>query len=522
MSITTNNILTKYNFQIPKDITDIVSIPNERERVESIEKVYYQINVSDAMHQLSNVGNLLQIAYAGTKGFSSNSKVIAIISEYQSLIKDSSVATGGFVQSSLQALEHHKETHNLAIDHEFEDAMEIFLECSSLAGDMAKASDELAKSAENLCQLSKQALVKATEDESFSEQERKQILERIHNVNATQASLKSQSESLDEEITEEKAKEVKAAKKADTAQQQAFVLGVLGSITKPVVAIGEGAVKIATSIAKSLAVSDDEENSNSNKEAAGKLVEKAFKNSAKASEELIKNQEALNKAEQFLKEEKEKGNKADQTVIEKLTEEVNGLNLQVNSQNKIAEHAQNALKEIQKGLKEKAESYEEKESRIAEKRAKLQAEKRKINAELAESVERLKNFNLVKNDLETSVASLEIAVQTLGKVKTVFEDARKFWKGVENQCNSLSKIKLNTFAKEKFLKKFTEKLVASAWNWAVLGKISLEANNSISLVEGKVDHNMNNLPSKAEASNLIKDLVEDIKDQIKKENAITM
>ena len=52
-------------------------------------KGYSSINVSVTMKNLGGVGKILQVAYAGSKGFTCSESIIQILSKYQRMIKNS-------------------------------------------------------------------------------------------------------------------------------------------------------------------------------------------------------------------------------------------------------------------------------------------------------------------------------------------------------------------------------------------------------------------------------------------------
>ena len=56
---------------------------------------------------------------------------------------------------------------------------------------------------------------------------------------------------------------------------------------------------------------------------------------------------------------------------------------------------------------------------------------RENNAKLARQLTELNQLAVSNNDLESAIKALEVAITSLGKIKTIFENTRLFWEGVE-------------------------------------------------------------------------------------------
>ena len=69
----------------------------------------------------------------------------------------------------------------------------------------------------------------------------------------------------------------------------------------------------------------------------------------------------------------------------------------------------------------------------------MEAEETAANAELASIVVRLKNLRADNKDLSAAIASLELAIQALGKVKTTFEQTRQYRLGVKTHSEKLAR-----------------------------------------------------------------------------------
>ena len=119
------------------------NIPEINQIVEQNEQTYYTINVEKAMEELTQVGQLLQIAYASSKGFSCSTAVLKILSNYQHLVKDSVLITSTFVEVVLKALSFHKLAIILAEKDKLDKALTIFTEFGEFAQKMADECNKL-------------------------------------------------------------------------------------------------------------------------------------------------------------------------------------------------------------------------------------------------------------------------------------------------------------------------------------------------------------------------------------------
>lgn len=141
------------------------------------------------------------------------------------------------------------------------------------------------------------------------------------------------------------------------------------------------------------------------------------------------------------------------------------------------------------------------------------------NAELAASIEKLKHNTQNNNDLLAAIDSLQISINALGKIKTVFENTRMFWEGVGKHCRALSNIDvIQTFLEVDMANEAKEEMHSSGLNWLSLGMINEQALQAITHVDRSVDRIMSNLPSKQEAFNLINNTAKSLLEQIEAES----
>jgi hypothetical protein len=407
---------TDLAFRDRKDIEVALERSDVGAIVERASARYSSIDVSNVMTQLAQVGQLIQIAYAGSQGFPCSVSIIELLSNFQGLIKNSVVASNAFVEASLRSLKLYGLAFKLANGYnKFDKALQMISKCAEIAKEMADISSKLVNESQALCDLSKKSLKIAIEDKNVSMAERERIIKLMQETQEAEAKLKQKVEDLNCAIEEQRQRELAAAKQRQKARSLSFKAFAMSILVPPAAPI----------TAKILHDADKEK---SRAEAEGKVA--------------------------------------------------------------------------------------------AEKRADLQTQLRQENANLAETLCKLQHQQINKNNLQVALTSIEVVVKTLGKISTVFENARKFWMTVESHCKELSDIEeVGLLAEPELKEMFIDELKKSGFSWLVLAKINLLAFKTITDVDAKTDNIMTNLPSEAEAQELIKPLTQKILAQIKDEDA---
>merc|ERR1719431_2034187 len=90
------------------------------------------------------------------------------------------------------------------------------------------------------------------------------------------------------------------------------------------------------------------------------------------------------------------------------------------------------------------------------------------NAELAATVEKLMQTTDEKNELDKAIYGLEITIKTLGKVKTIFLNAKVFWLGVKKHVESLaaSQEEMEEYGEDEDLHgELEEAIMNSGYSW---------------------------------------------------------
>jgi len=137
----------------------------------------------------------------------------------------------------------------------------------------------------------------------------------------------------------------------------------------------------------------------------------------------------------------------------------------------------------------------------------LQKNMTALYGELAKSIKGLAHTAELGNDLARARHALQMAIDTLGIVKTIFLNNRHYWIQVTNNARQQgtdgdTTIVLKELSAEDIME-FEELLMESGFNWLALGKVSRDANVAMIKVKANVDETFVNLPSHEQAKQVI-------------------
>ncbi|KAI8894788.1 hypothetical protein BC833DRAFT_623647 [Globomyces pollinis-pini] len=465
--------------------------------VERIGQIYQTVNVQDAMEKLSQVGSLLQLAYAGTKGLSCNVSITEMLCNYQSVIKDSYATSTLFVEASLSACKNHQlALAVLTKPAGAAGALKLMAKTSALAEKMAIASEALVVSSSKMVELSKKSLMDASSDDKMLKDKFDALMQEIATFEAEQAGLRSETEDLQRDIEDAKSQELKAAKEADSARRQAMTMKLVGVLA--------GAVTGGLGLLAGTMGAGSQNDEKPKPTTTAKVPDTTELKDKKKEVEV----EIEKKQLELLDAKDEKTKKDVQARLDLLKSKKEEINQEI----KKVVDGFNAVMEAN------AASLEAKEAMIASRRAALQTEQRAANAKLASTIKKLETSSTDKKDLTQVIASLEVAVKTLGKIKTIFENTRLYWMGVKQQC-----LKLNDISTMQDIAEIDDSMFADeiCWNgmcWLSLAQINYVGSKAMGDINKKVDGIMNDLPSGAESKQIIARVSQDLLASIAAEN----
>lgn len=498
--------------------------------IKSQTKTYYSIDVSVAMKELTNVGTFLQTAFAGTKGYKSNAKVARILANYQSLIKDSNIVSATFVETCLLAIKYHRMVLVVAEKpNGLEKALKIYSKCADTATRMAKESEKLVMLSDSLIENTKEALETACDDGTMAKERKEKVKAMIADLEAKKAQLEDTTQALHEQVDSARERELNASRRADQAEQRAFITGLVSCISgalnnaidtgmkvvaassNPVAGIAMAAAQENTQTASS---SPTTTNGSSTDAGSTDALKEIFKIQASNNAQIAQFEGDLSKLKVDLantvKEEDKK--KIEKDIAEKTSS--------IASLRETAQELSKKLKEQSDQQQKVGNSAREAEMQAAQERANLQKQLREQNGELKKSLQLLSSTNEEKNYVEQAITALEVSIKSLGRVVTIFGNTKLFWEGVKKQCNALAGMTdtasdwVDMDCKEEFI----NEIKLSALNWLSLGNITRIAALSMIEVNGNVDKIMSDLPTQEESNDLIKKIVPEMIEELEKED----
>lgn len=497
LQITDNPILSiqKYaDFQ--RDIVPVFQNAQVEERVKDLEKTRYtSINVAQSMKKLVTVGELISVAYAGSKGFKCNALVVRLLANYQTLGKDSQIACSEFLMASMTALQYHNMALKMVAKKRPDKAFQVLAATSKVAAKMVMIADGLVTKAQTMCDLATDALEAASTDNSIASDKKKEIVRMMAELNAQKDELDMETSDLRAQVTEARQGEHKAAQQADEARSQGFTIALVGAFMGPL----NGFVKVLSGKQKT------EYAPTASPTTPSLELERLVGSIEKKKAELAK-------AECALEAEKDAEKK------QQLKMEIVGLTSEIKALDKSKAEARGVLDSLREQKNKEADSASEREARLHEERVRLQERERTAHADLAGAVARLKGTTAENDTIGQALASLDLAIKSLGRIKTVFENTRAYWEAVKSHCDKLadvSDLKMFQDMEDEFIEAITD-----SWcSWLVLGKINHTAVTTMESVMAKVDGIMDDLPTADEAKLRLAPMFEQIEIEMKQESA---
>ncbi|KAN0030409.1 hypothetical protein ACTA71_010174 [Dictyostelium dimigraforme] len=490
------------------------------------------------MKSLATVGDLLKVANAAAHGFPCSVPIIAILSDYQSLVNDTVNTCSTFVFNCIAAINQHELALRIAADFP-QKAMGLIGKTAEKAKEMAEQSQKLVDFAKKLVDKSTDALVMATGDQKDTMAAEREVTKKKGELEAQAAKLQSEIADLKEQVAEFKELAEKAGKEAAEQRKIGMILQIVGAVTKPLVelagpiimaasgaSVADGAGKILSKIGDGVSSGTDSKKDDSKDKKTEKPADDAtseYKDKKKKLEkqEDEKTKELEEKKVELKKVEAEPESPEKKEKKEKLEKEIGEIK---DALKKLGESVSNVVNEISNEYKARAAKSEDKEAAYMKLKSEYQDLQRKSNSDLAQNVVQLKNLAVEKNYLEVSIKSLEITIKTMGKVRTIFENTRLFWLQVKAQCDALADVSnikdLAEIAElsTKYQIDFTNQIKSSGLNWLALAQINFVASNTITGVKKNFDEVMSNLPGKAEAESIVKACCDEIEKTLENEN----
>lgn len=509
LSITNHGQITRFTSY--DDVLPLLDNQELSSRVNGLTKTFYSVNVTQVMTSLMKVGDLLKVAYAASKTYPCNQHILSIMGTYQTIIGDTFQASGLFGNCAVQALNKHVLALKALESKKVLLAIKQMSRCAELAQSMEKIAGQLADAVGELAEKSLKAMEMASNDQSISADKQREIKQMIIDYKSEEAKQKSLAEDLAEATQKAREHEQKMMSKADQARKDkmtvAIVQACLGAVSN-----------IATTAASAYSGRSLGTDTKPNEETSAKdtglpqIIEKYQKEKDAKMKELQEVELELAKKEVELG---QLDSEKDKEKINVCKQDIAALTLKVKQEE--ASSIVSNIQPLQDTISSEAATLEELEAKATEIRHKLEAEERNAKSKLKEAAEKLKGLSVESDELATAIQSLDVSIQTMGKVKTVFENVKLYWQGVAANCNAMTGYvsELEDLNEMEDLDGIKATIQDSGINWITLCKINYTAQASMDLVKGKVDSIVSNLPSLEEAKNIIKefsptDLIEDV------------
>lgn len=142
-----------------------------------------------------------------------------------------------------------------------------------------------------------------------------------------------------------------------------------------------------------------------------------------------------------------------------------------------------------------------------------------VNADISALLGKLASKDIEAEQVGQTVASLQICMKTLGKVKTTFQQSRLFWSQVTDQASLLADAQqMATVVGKRELEKVRDVMIESAQGWAAMGLLNHRASGHLERVVQKADEIMNDLPDGNETASKIRAEATQLQAKVKEED----
>ncbi len=465
---------------------------------------YQVLDVHAAMKGLGQAGQLLHLAYAGSKSFKCSVQIVEINANYQRLIKDSTNACAGFMTSSLDALKTYQIACKLAAKGQIKGALEIIGKTAKLAEKMVTICSFLVESADNLCEQSKKALIAAVNEEQGTRERKEELEKTVNEILVSRDVLQQRRTDLEDDYEKQKEEEERLRKKSASLETKAFALSMVSAVMRPAVSMVESVATRTIGIVEKV-VGKKEVDSSGTKVLLERM-EEILTEKSRIKDELANNEFKLEKKKKELSGATSETRGAIENEIADLEEVISKGKSKLDEKDAVLKNAEAALRKVEENLADQVKHYQEKEDKIAQIRRETRKEMRETNASLAESLSKLQGLNQQSTSLDTAITSLEVTAKTMGRIKTIFENTRLFWLGVQRQCNGLTDNQTMELLADVDAELFIGEIADSGMRWLALARINSMALEEIRSVNLIVDGGMENLPTSAETSKIVENL----------------
>lgn len=217
-----------------------------------VKSTYSEIDLKKTFGELVDCGKLLQIAYAAAGNQPCSVDILAILSKYQDAVHHSTITAHEFVQTSIKALNCHKEALELVEladdDEEMiesnEEAIAPLIQCYEYAHEMEKKALTAADKITELKELTVKAMDTTKKDTVRVTQENKELGAEIIEMKAQSKALEASAERYNNVVNKLEKEKDEAGRQAAEARSEAnSFMGIIKDLGAAVVPVATMAVE---------------------------------------------------------------------------------------------------------------------------------------------------------------------------------------------------------------------------------------------------------------------------------------
>lgn len=197
-------------------------------------QLFYPINPEHAIKKLTQVGHLLQLAYAGTKSQAPgplSARLIEVVILYQALVKDAVAICTSLTNISLESLSFHKSALIYAEKGKPNKSIGFLGRCAIIAGKMSEQCDKMILGIEKLSASSLDGFTMVKEKFEGSEMEQQAVSDRANKLNTFFETTANKMKALEALVEDAKAKEAESAATVKKDIKARLIYGLLGPIS---------------------------------------------------------------------------------------------------------------------------------------------------------------------------------------------------------------------------------------------------------------------------------------------------
>lgn len=221
-----------FDIKVWDDIAERCNNPDLMPVIDNRTQLFYPVNPEDAIVKLIEVGQLLQLSYAGSRTYGACSvHVIEVTSKYQDLVKSTVSVCTSLTNIVLHALSYHKPALIYAEKRKPNKAIGSLGKCALLSKQMADECEKLANEIGKLSRFAINAFTLLLENFEGSESEKEAVMTRASKFENYFDIVKEKEKDLQEKIDEARIMETVKDMDGNKNIKERLIYGLLGPIS---------------------------------------------------------------------------------------------------------------------------------------------------------------------------------------------------------------------------------------------------------------------------------------------------